>query len=334
VTYGFQRRYHQAAIRFRQARTLFAELGDQAGEAGALGNLGLVCRWQGRYRQALEHLERSLALARRIGHPYVEGTALYNLGMTCYWLSRYPEAIDYQEQALALARWAGARTTEANALQALGLIAHQRGTYQDALTYHEQALTIFRDLGGDQLAEAGALNSLADTLLATGQTSRAHACHTTALAVARQLGEPSIQATALEGLGRISYHHGDYPQANAHHQQALALYQGELTGSSRQPGALNSAGETLLALGQLSQARTCHTSALTLSRRSGDRYQHARALYGLAAICQAAGEPAQARRHQQRAHDIYTSLDVPGTRDHLATRQLSDAARPPLQPEK
>ncbi len=57
--------------------------------------------------------------------------------------------------------------------------------------------------------------------------------------------------------------------------------------------------------GQPEQARDRHAAALTLARQTGDRYQQARALQGLASACQATGRlrpaPAPAPRPRQEA---------------------------------
>jgi len=75
-----------------------------------------------------------------------------------------------------------------------------------------------------------------------------------------------------------------------------------------QAEALNGAGETLLASGEPVRAHDCFAAALTLTRRSGDRYQQARAHRGLVAACHATGQQHQARQHWQHALDIYTDL--------------------------
>jgi hypothetical protein len=62
---------------------------------------------------------------------------------------------------------------------------------------------------------------------------------------------------------------------------------------------------------QFDDARRRHSSALTLSRTTGDRYEHARALDGLVDALRAAGSPNDADRRQQEAITIYRRLGVP-----------------------
>ena len=48
-----------------------------------------------------------------------------------------------------------------------------------------------------------------------------------------------------------------------------------------------------------------------MARRTGERYQQARAHYGLARACHATGQHDSGRQHWQSALDGYTSLGVP-----------------------
>jgi tetratricopeptide (TPR) repeat protein len=63
------------------------------------------------------------------------------------------------------------------------------------------------------------------------------------------------------------------------------------------------------------QAQAQHAAALNLASRSGDRYEQARALGGLARSYQAAGDLDQARDHWRRALARYTDLGLPEADD-------------------
>lgn len=88
-----------------------------------------------------------------------------------------------------------------------------------------------------------------------------------------------------------------------------------------QADALNGLGETLLATGQLTDAREQHSAALAVAAQIGGRYQQARAHYGLARACDATGDPAEALVHWQEALALYAALGAPEAgqiREHLA----------------
>ena len=54
-------RYDEAAERFRQALTGYREIGDRAGAARALGDIGWTHAQRGRYPEALGHYRQALA---------------------------------------------------------------------------------------------------------------------------------------------------------------------------------------------------------------------------------------------------------------------------------
>ena len=56
------------------------EVGDQAGEGGAYGNLGNAYLSLGDFRKAIEYHEKHLKIAIRIGDRAGEGVAYGNLG--------------------------------------------------------------------------------------------------------------------------------------------------------------------------------------------------------------------------------------------------------------
>ena len=62
------------------SQVLFAEVGDERGEADALANLGVCFGQLGRHEPGIAHTERSLELRRRIGDARGVGISLGNLG--------------------------------------------------------------------------------------------------------------------------------------------------------------------------------------------------------------------------------------------------------------
>ena len=69
----------------------YRKIGDRHGEAGVLGNIGVVEWWQGRYQQAAAHLRQSLAISRDLGDRRGQARILGNLGVVEWWQGRYEE---------------------------------------------------------------------------------------------------------------------------------------------------------------------------------------------------------------------------------------------------
>lgn len=105
--YGESIRYYQ------QALELIRQVGDRAGEARLLNNIGLVYDALGDQRQALDYFEQALPLRRQVGDRAGEATALNNIGGIYFDLGDQRGALAYYEQALKLQRQVGDRAGEA-----------------------------------------------------------------------------------------------------------------------------------------------------------------------------------------------------------------------------
>ncbi len=77
---------------------------------------------------------------------------------------------------------------------------------------------------GDPGLEADILNSSGETFNAAGQPDDAQACHDSALALARTHGIRHEEARALDGLAQILHNTGHPADARARWHEALAIY--------------------------------------------------------------------------------------------------------------
>jgi tetratricopeptide (TPR) repeat protein/transcriptional regulator with XRE-family HTH domain len=271
--------WDQSAALHEIARAAARQVGDRAGEAEALGELGGVQQLRGDYPAAAASLARAVALFRDLGDGPGEAYALNQLGFVQVLTGDYPAAAASQQQALALARSASDRLGEAAALNHLGLVQQLTGDYPAAVASQRQALVLFRDLG-DLPGQAHALNDLGVVQQETGDYPAAAASHQQALTLFEDLGNLLGQAYAHNDLGLVQQETGDYPAAVASHQQALALFEdlGNLLGQAE---ALNRLGELSLRTSVTSQARDHHTRALAIARDIGAAPEEARALDGI-----------------------------------------------------
>lgn len=72
TVYKNQRKYTEALKYYKQALTIFKEIGDRQGEAAVLNNIGTVYKNQGNQTEALKYYEAALAIFKEIG---VQGEA-------------------------------------------------------------------------------------------------------------------------------------------------------------------------------------------------------------------------------------------------------------------
>jgi tetratricopeptide (TPR) repeat protein/transcriptional regulator with XRE-family HTH domain len=136
-------------------------------------------------------------------------------------------------------------------------------------------------------------------LAARGHWDQFAALHQTALAAARQAGDPLGEAHTLAGLGLLRRESGDYPAAAASLARALVLY-GEAGDLPGQGYTLIMLGSVHVLTGEYPAAAASLHRALALARGAGDRLVESEALQNLGTLQQLTGDyPAAAASHQQ-----------------------------------
>jgi tetratricopeptide (TPR) repeat protein len=320
--------YTDALAIFTYAQQAAGQIGDRAGQAQALADLGGVHLRLGRSRAAAEHLQQAVVMFRQAGDRTGEARALGNLGTVEQRRGCFGPAADHHEQALALYLQTGDRTGEARALVNLGNIEQQSGRYGPAADLHQWALDVFRQIG-DRSGEASALDNLGTVEAWQGRYGPAADYHQQALAIFRQIGDRSGEATALDNLGTVHTRLGRPEQAAEHHLQALTLFR-QSANQDGETGALNGLGEAAHTVGHTADALTHHTTALTIATDTGARDQQARAHTGLGRAHHTLDDPTRARYHYEQALALYTNLGSPDAGQVRA--HLTALAQPPRTP--
>ena len=283
--------------------------GDIAGQARALVDLGTVHGRQGRFDQAVDHFQRALPLYRETGDLPGEARAMGSLGLALDRTGDYQRAVEYLEQALDLQRRSGAYGGEASTMGNLGMVYGRLGRYEDALGWLERALARHRELG-NRGSEVRTLNNIGIAHARLGHLDEALDCQRRSIDLLRELGNEDQTGEPLAEIGNLLRQRGEYDQALEHHRQALAVFRRvDVRGS--ESATLNDLGLTLRAAGRPAEALDRHRDGLRIAEQASDRYEQARALYGMADAHRDLGDPERARRHWQRALEIFTELGTP-----------------------
>ena len=66
-------------------------------------NIGNLCQRAGRYDESLKHYRNALSIYREIGDRRCEADALNNIGAAFYHAGHYGEALSHHQKALVLA---------------------------------------------------------------------------------------------------------------------------------------------------------------------------------------------------------------------------------------
>jgi predicted ATPase len=177
-------------------------LGDRAGTAASLGNLGNVRRRQGDFAGAAALHEESLAIKRELGDKPGIAASLINLGVVAEQRGDGARAAALCEESLALKREVGDTWGVAAALNNLGSIASQLGDYPRAEKLHEESLALKRALG-DKLGMIYSLNNLAGMARSQGDYERAAALFAESLLLSREMGARHETSFVLAGMARV-----------------------------------------------------------------------------------------------------------------------------------
>lgn len=298
-------RYADSQTLHNLALDLAQQVGDRRSEHDALAGLAHAHCGQGRLEQGIEYFERALHLARDIGYPEGERDGLDGLANVHLAQGRFAASIDCFEQAIRVVRETDCGGGELGPLLGLANAHMAHGQVESAAQHYEQALALARSTR-DRGAELRALVGLARSSVA-GKDESAINLFGQALDIARLIGDPPGEFTALYALGN---HH----LAHARHSKARECFE-RILASATQLGDRNYQFEALQRLGHLHYELAEYQQAL-------DVYGQA---FQLAAVLGRAAELARARHGQALAHTGLGELDEARSRWQHAADTLANA---------
>jgi CHAT domain-containing protein/Tfp pilus assembly protein PilF len=205
----------------QKAVTLYRSAGDMRGEAGALNNLGAIHQSLAEPAKAIDYFTRALPGLRATGDKYQEAAVVHNLGWYYHTLGEFKKAGEHYRTALPLWRAAGNVPGEAQTTNNLGLLNLDLGELDRSRTYFATALKL-RRAAADRSGEAQTLVNLGSVSVAMGDRQKAEALFRQALGVARQSGNAAEQASSHFGLALAQPNAGS-DQVTASSNAALAL---------------------------------------------------------------------------------------------------------------
>ncbi len=241
----------RAATLHAAALDLWRSVGDRAGMANALINLGLVADERGDPERAERYLREALVLARAAGNRRGVAVALANLGQAAMSRQDHEHAAAFLAESAHVFAELGDVPSRAAILANLGVLAFLTGDYVHAETLHETALASMRELS-DRQGEADELLNLGHAVQQRGDLVRAGHLFDEALNAFRQIGDRSGQAFALIHLGRLARVRGDNTACDTNLRAGLAIGQ-EIGDQVAVVEALE--GLAMLACGQDNAAR-------------------------------------------------------------------------------
>jgi tetratricopeptide (TPR) repeat protein len=101
----------------------------------------------GEYDEARNCSQQSLSIFRDLGDRAGEARSLTNLGVVAEAVGEYDDAKEWFQQGLSIKRDLDDRVGEAKSLANLGIVARRLGEFDDAREHGEAARDLFTDLG-------------------------------------------------------------------------------------------------------------------------------------------------------------------------------------------
>jgi predicted ATPase/class 3 adenylate cyclase len=256
--------FDQAAGLLDAALATRRELGDVAGHAASLNNLGLVRFEQGRYAEAGTLFAEGLALNRERGDVAAAVVSLGNMATAAIEDGDYERATAYAEESISLQRGLGLSSTSTVATTCLAMITIDRGEYDRGRAMWSEALAFARR-AGDRPAMAGSLQRLWDVSFREGDLETSRARLEESLAISRRAGSDLIAAPTLSCMALQLLAEGRPHEAIAQYNQVIALLARAGRPSDRSE-TLRGLGRAYLAVGDIRSARSCLESAIGTAR--------------------------------------------------------------------
>jgi tetratricopeptide (TPR) repeat protein len=213
----------EAAVRIGRSTTAaFRQLDDFWGLSATLYHLGWGLRQFGRLEEGARALEEAIDVGGAAGLWNTVQWALADLAVEKVHHGELDVARGLFDEAAAASQEVGDGAGEVLAGYGYGLLAQVREDWPEARRRYAAAVDGFVGLATPVL-EGVALVGLARCDEADDDLGAAQDRYEQALAIGRRLGEPSVTASSLEGLGRLALGRGDRDEATRLLDEAAAV---------------------------------------------------------------------------------------------------------------
>jgi len=247
--------------------------------------------------EARETLVRAVAMAQDEKSAWGQGEAHRILGLLSLRAAKYPEARREYDQALGLFESVPSPARVAMVHWHIGAVANFMGQRSEAADQYRLALTQFRALG-DSKSQANVLENLLGVSGISPDESKAYAEE--GLALARKIGDKSLEGSFLHHLGDDLFTKGDFAGAIEKLKEATACFEaaGNRSGLAY---VWTSMGRLYRMHGAYEEAISSYEKGLAIQQELGDKFGVIQSLNAMAISYGLSGRSTEAMNHYERA---------------------------------
>jgi CHAT domain-containing protein/tetratricopeptide (TPR) repeat protein len=303
-----------AAALWRRSLLVAQSIHDSAGEAAALGNIGIAFWRNGDLDSASWYTARSRAVASAIGDRRTTANALVTAASIARNAGNLASARALYQSALAAHQRIGDDRGVAADENDLGVLARAGGDIAEARRQFTAALQR-NQAAGRRSKAADNLVNLANLAVATGNDADAASGYLAALAIRNQLGERAGAAPILVDIGLLAMRRSDFDSAGAAFTAAVAILDSTGPVADAVDARINLANAEGAA-GALQSAVGVLSDADSIARRAGARAMIARVALARGDLAVNFNAYAEAERDYQAAvKEFRTAHDTVATAD-------------------
>ena len=285
--------YNQADYDVAQALhedclSIWEELGNEAGMAGAYNNLAIIARRRDDYAVAQNLLEKALEINKALGNKHWQAINLNNLSNVVHDQGDYSGARSLQEESLSNFTSLADDWGTAMSLNDLGKIVFDQGDYAGARALYERSMALQEKLG-DRRGIASVLVSLGQIYHAQSDYDKARELYFRGLDMFQDAGDRDGISDVYHNIGKVAFRLGDYGEARRLFEESLGIRQ-ELGDRRNIAESHNNLGLVELAQGDFANARRELEHGLALWRELGNKSAIPRSLNNLGLVAACLGE--------------------------------------------
>jgi DNA-binding SARP family transcriptional activator len=231
---------------------------------------------RGHGTERVEMCRLGVAAAGRTGDSRASGEMLRAFGVARHMTRQFEGALVAWRQALVYVRACDDRESEGHIFGNIANAYTELRRFTEAIAAYEQVLAM-HEAQGNVIGTVLAQRNLGYAYVQMGQPDLSEDLLAKALAGAREIRNPWLEAGTLDTLGEASLHQSRYPEAIDYFRQAVAVSR-DLGDRCAEATALSNIGAVLLRQDRPAQALGSLRQALLLARDLADRHIEARTL--------------------------------------------------------